>query len=60
MIDVASAFARHAAPADLFVYPGSHYNPAGYALAAQTIATALDRDRALPGTVRPPVASRNP
>jgi hypothetical protein len=47
MIDVASAFARHAAPQTLFAYPGSHYNPAGYALAAQTIADALDRDRTL-------------
>jgi GDSL-like Lipase/Acylhydrolase family len=46
MIDVASAFALHAAPETLFAYPGSHYNPAGYALAAQTIAAALDRDRA--------------
>jgi GDSL-like Lipase/Acylhydrolase family len=45
MIDVASAFARHAAPETLFAYPGSHFNPAGYALAAQTIAAALDRDR---------------
>ena len=45
MIDLASAFARHAAPETLFAYPGSHYNPAGYALAAQTIAAALDRDR---------------
>jgi len=46
MIDLASAFARHAAPETLFAYPGSHYNPAGYALAARTIAAALDRDRA--------------
>lgn len=45
MIDVASAFARHAAPETLFAYPGSHFNPAGYELAAQTIAAALDRDR---------------
>lgn len=46
MIDVANAFARHAAPETLFAYPGSHYNSMGYALAAQTIASALDRDRA--------------
>ncbi len=46
MIDVASAFARHAAPETLFAYPGSHYNSLGYALAAQTIAAALDRVRA--------------
>ena len=45
MIDVASAFARHPTPETLFAYPGSHFNPAGYALAAQTIAAALDRDR---------------
>jgi GDSL-like Lipase/Acylhydrolase family len=44
MIDVAGAFARHAAPETLFAYPGSHFNPAGYALAAQTIAAALDRN----------------
>ncbi|MGO9506365.1 MAG: GDSL-type esterase/lipase family protein [Mycobacterium sp.] len=44
MIDLASAFARHPVPETLFAYPGSHYNPAGYALAAQTIAAALDRD----------------
>jgi hypothetical protein len=45
MIDVAGTFARHAAPETLFAYPGSHFNPAGYALAAQTIAATLDRDR---------------
>jgi hypothetical protein len=49
MIDVASTFARHAAPETLFAYPGSHYNAAGYALAANTIAAALDRDRAHDG-----------
>ena len=53
MIDVANAFARHAAPETLFAYPGSHYNSMGYALAAQTIAAALDRDRAHGGTLRP-------
>lgn len=42
MIDVAGAFARHPSPETLFAYPGSHFNPAGYALAAQTIAAALE------------------
>jgi hypothetical protein len=55
MIDLASAFARHAAPETLFAYPGSHYNPAGYALAAQTIAAALDRDRAHGGDASSPL-----
>jgi hypothetical protein len=45
IIDVADALAHHAAPQTLFAYPGSHFNAAGYALAAQTIAAALDRDR---------------
>lgn len=55
MIDLASAFARHAAPETLFAYPGSHYNPAGYALAAETIAAALDRDRAPGGNASSPL-----
>ncbi len=58
MIDVANAFARHAAPESLFAYPGSHYNPAGYALAAQTITVALDRDRALGGDATSPSSSQ--
>lgn len=53
MIDVASAFAGHALPETLFAYPGSHFNAAGYALAAQTIAAALDRDRAFGGPASP-------
>jgi len=55
MIDLASAFARHAAPETLFAYPGSHYNPAGYALAAETIAAALDRYRAPGGNASFPL-----
>jgi GDSL-like Lipase/Acylhydrolase family len=58
MIDLASAFARHAAPETLFAYPGSHYNPAGYALAAQTIAAALDRDRGQGGNASSPFSSK--
>jgi hypothetical protein len=58
MIDLASAFARHAAPQTLFAYPGSHYNPAGYALAAQTIAAALDRDRDHGGNALPAFPSQ--
>ncbi len=60
MIDVASAFARHAAPETLFAYPGSHYNAAGYALAAQTIAAALDRDRDHGGDASSPSPVRGP
>ena len=60
MIDLASAFARHAAPETLFAYPGSHYNPAGYALAAQTIAAALDRDRGQVVTASSPFSSKGP
>jgi GDSL-like Lipase/Acylhydrolase family len=60
MIDVASAFARHAAPETLFAYPGSHYNPAGYALAANTIAAALDRDRAHDGDASWPSRNHGP
>ena len=47
MIDVAAAFAKQPAPAKLFAYPGSHYDPAGYAVAAQAIAAVLDRDALL-------------
>lgn len=54
VIDVAAAFARYAAPETLFAYPGSHYNPTGYALAAQTIAAALDRDGAHGGDASSP------
>jgi hypothetical protein len=60
MIDLASAFARHAAPETLFAYPGSHYNPAGYALAAQTIAAALDRDRGQGGNASSAFSSKGP
>jgi hypothetical protein len=60
MIDVASAVARHAAPETLFAYPGSHYNAAGYALAAQTIAAALDRDRDHGGDASSPSPVRGP
>ncbi len=60
MIDLASAFARHAAPEALFAYPGSHYNPAGYALAAQTIAAALDRDRVHGWNPSSPFPSKGP
>jgi hypothetical protein len=60
MIDVAGAFARHAAPETLFAYPGSHFNPAGYALAAQTIAAALDHDRGHGGSASSPLPSKEP
>jgi hypothetical protein len=60
MIDLASAFARHAAPETLFAYPGSHYNSAGYALAAQTIAAALYRDRGHGGSASSPFSSEGP
>jgi hypothetical protein len=53
MIDVAGAFAQHEAPETLFAYPGSHFNPAGYALAAETIAAVLDRDRGYGGDASP-------
>ncbi len=41
VIDVAEAFARAPDPRALFVYPGSHYNAPGYALAARTVGDAL-------------------
>ncbi len=50
MIDVSEAFAMSPQPGKLFVYPGSHYNPAGYALAAQTIAARLTEDGGAPPT----------
>jgi hypothetical protein len=43
IVDVAEAFAESADPRALFVYPGSHYNAAGYALAAQTVQDELAR-----------------
>ena len=45
IVDVAEAFGRAPDPRALFVYPGSHYNAAGYALAAQTVQDALAVDR---------------
>ena len=41
IVDVAEAFGRAPDPRALFVYPGSHDNAAGYALAAQTVQDAL-------------------
>ena len=41
VIDVHEAFAAYPDPKTLFVYPGSHYNADGYALAANTIAAKL-------------------
>lgn len=41
IVDIAEAFGRAPDPRALFVYPGSHYNAAGYALAAQTVQDAL-------------------
>lgn len=41
-IDVHQAFAAQD-PNDLFYYPGSHYNEAGYRLVAETIAREIDR-----------------
>ena len=60
MINVAVAFARQTAPETLFAYPGSHYNAAGYALAADTIAAALDRDRAQERDASSPSVNQGP
>ena len=43
IVDIAEAFGRAPDPRALFVYPCSHYNAAGYALAAQTVQDALAR-----------------
>jgi len=43
-IDVAAAFSQQPSPGKLFVYPGSHYNPEGYAVAARAIAERLNHD----------------
>ena len=40
-IDVAAAFAHDPDPATLFAYPGAHFSPRGYSLAASTITRTL-------------------
>jgi hypothetical protein len=48
VIDIAAAFARQPAPGALYAYPGAHFNEAGYRLAADVIAAALERKAAAP------------
>jgi hypothetical protein len=60
-VDLTPAFRAHPAPASLFAYPGSHYDSAGYALAAETVARALGAARPQSGrtvTVPPPSSDR--
>lgn len=45
-IDIHPEFAAHD-PNDLFHYPGSHYNEAGYRLVAETIAKEIERAAAV-------------
>lgn len=42
LIDVHPAFAAERDPRALFVFPGSHYNEAGYRLAAETIGRGIE------------------
>ncbi|MBI1985615.1 MAG: hypothetical protein HYS64_02845, partial [Rhodospirillales bacterium] len=41
-IDVHPAFAAERDPRALFTFPGSHYNEAGYRLAAQVIGRGIE------------------
>ncbi|MFQ5764123.1 MAG: SGNH/GDSL hydrolase family protein [Rhodospirillales bacterium] len=43
VIDVHGAIAAHPDPQALFVYPGSHFNEAGYKAAAEAIAKGLEK-----------------
>jgi lysophospholipase L1-like esterase len=54
LIDLAAAFARQPDPGSLYSYPGGHFNVAGYRLAAEVIARALEREKALPPQVPAP------
>ena len=40
-IDVAAAFAHDPSPATLYAYPGAHFSPRGYHIAATTISATL-------------------
>lgn len=42
-IDVAAAFAHNPSPETLYAYPGAHFSPKGYHLAASTIARTLEQ-----------------
>ena len=59
IVDIAEAFGRAPDPRALFVYPGTHYNAAGYALAAQTIRDALAASPSKSSEVPPRAAARS-
>ena len=45
VIDVYASLRRHGDPGALFLYPGSHYSPAGYRAVAQAVLDALPPPR---------------
>ena len=44
IIDIAAAFAHDPSPATLYAYPGAHFSPRGYQMAAATITRTLSAD----------------